>query len=97
MIPEITIKISFSEPGGERTDPTVTRVDVAPPALRPEQADEIPPVPSIDDSGEGGIPAPPVLADADENIPPLPTADEGGREEEEPAEPPPAPKPRRAR
>jgi hypothetical protein len=100
MIPEITIKISFTQPGSERSESTVTSVDVAPPALAALAADQIPPVPAADDGGGAmpDVPPPPAAAGyADADIPPLPSADEEANEREPAEPPPPGPKARRNR
>jgi hypothetical protein len=99
MIPEITIKISFTQTtNGGRAEATVTTLDIAPPELPAEAVARIPPVPQLDE-GIGGaaadVPPPPTLGPmADEDVPPLPTSENGEESADEPQEPPPTPKSR---
>ncbi len=95
MIPEITIKISFTPTSnGGRVEPTVTTLDIAPPELPAEAAALVPPPPAADegpgDSFASDIPPPPSATMTEEQVPPLPEDYEGSPGDTE--EPPPPPR-----
>jgi len=82
MIPEITIKISFSPVAGGATEPTVAAVDIAPPQLPGESlAADIPPPPEVH---EGALSSfayevpPPVAMTAEDYMPPIPDTGSAG-------------------
>jgi hypothetical protein len=95
MIPEITIKISFSPPPESKAETTVSSTHIAPPESTEAAAlADIPAPQALDDAGSSvafEAPPPPTVDPMEGDMPPLPDVEEDGEVPGEDGEPPPAP------